>query len=108
MEQGKMIEALKHLRKSGLGLAEAKALLDAHLRSGQRVSQFGEAHAKHPTDDTGGHVFTPPREGGELRLQPPPPPTPSGLAPGEVRQSNAAALMIAILVAVLLAYYFLG
>jgi hypothetical protein len=111
LAQGRKIDAIKRLRAlKGLGLAEAKALVDAHLRSRQPATSFREAHAKHPSDDTGAHVFAPPDAGEDQapRLQPPPAPNRSGLAPGEVSHSNAAFWVVAMLVAVLMAYYALS
>ena len=109
LAQGRKIDAIKRLRThTGLGLAEAKALVDAHLRGRQDPSSLRGAHARHPTDDTGEHVFATADESHAPRLQPPPEPNRSGFAPGEVRHSNGAFWLVVMLVAVLVAYYLVG
>jgi hypothetical protein len=108
LAEGRRIDAIKLLRKSmKIGLAEAKALIDAHARGIGDSPSFGDAHAKHETDDTGGHIFTP-RSGGAPAFAPTPTIRSSGLAPGEVKQSNAAAWAVALILALLVAYYVFG
>jgi hypothetical protein len=94
LEGGDLIEAIKRLRKSGLGLAEAKSALEAYARSlPERASD--------PRKPEPSHSFETPRN------QPPPLlPRAGGLAPGEVPRSNTGLWIVLAAVAALVAYYY--
>lgn len=118
LKLGKPIEAIKRLRKAGIGLAEAKALVDAfsggntaYQRPGRRSRKRSGADAAAPPAPVAAAATAPfDEEGIERREAPPPNDSLSGMTLksvglGEVQHSNAAFWLVIFLLIVALVGY---
>jgi hypothetical protein len=110
LKLGKPIEAIKRLRKStGLGLAEAKSVIDA-FASGNTAYQTPSAKkARRRRDSEPAAASVPPQTSHPHQYDPPPErlmPTRGGLGQGEVPRSNAAFWLVVFLAIVALVGFF--
>ena len=110
LSRGNVIEAIKLLRsKYNVGLAEARALLEALQKQAAQAQIHGPAQAK-PQAKAAPHIPTgmkpghhPPHTAATLHVDP-------HLSPGEVPNTTSGALFAAVLLAILFvlgtAFYF--
>lgn len=106
LQKGKRIEAIKLLRKSsGVGLAEAKALVDAvrnqttHSKEDHTFDRSGQRGDKDPLREEPAPVKA-------MTVAPAAPR--SGLGQGEVPRANGSFWLVLFLLGVILAYYLVG
>jgi hypothetical protein len=90
LRKGRTIDAIKFLRtEKGIGLKEAKDIIDAHLRSASARADFREAKAAVKT------------------VQPVATATPAGCSPGEVpRSRDFTWFIVALAVGAFFGYYY--
>jgi ribosomal protein L7/L12 len=145
LEGGNLIEAIKRLRKSGMGLAEAKSALEQYARTkSQRISDphadagrvlpdavvqalqrgdkmgaiallrertglgLAEARRRVEAARLDGVVAQPHAFETPTNQPPPLQPRAGGLAPGEVKQSNAGLWVVLLAITALAAYFYFG
>ena len=127
LRRGSILEAIKLLRKQGIGLQEAKALIEAHVR-GQSASSSFPASSSGPPPNS---VIDALKRGDKIEavqlmrthsgsglkeakdavdaMEQKTPPRPAGLSPGEVPPSGGTtAWIVALIIAGFVAYYFLS
>ena len=108
LKSGNKIQAIKALRRlKGLGLAEAKALVEEFARRNPdvaRAAKAAKARMPQPPPDAPAH-----RDAPHAFAPAEPVYRATGLAPGEVPRSNASLFLVVLLiVAAVTVYYFLG
>lgn len=112
LKLGRPIEAIKRLRKStGIGLAEAKAIVDAFSGGNtayQSPAQAARKQKRPPPAAEPGRPPEPPEEHRHEIMAPPDllMPRPSGLGQGEVPNSNSGFWLVVFLAFVALVGYF--
>ena len=127
LRRGSIIDAIKLLRKQGIGLKDAKEMIEAHVR-GQPASSSFPASSSGPPPNS---VMDALKRGDKIEavqlmrthsgsglkeaknavdaLEQRTPTRPAGLSPGEVPPSGGATTWIVVLIiAGLVAYYFLS
>jgi len=95
LQRGNFIEAIKLLRQHmpQLGLAEAKALIDALQKEGVKVQAEARAHSAAQHNPMASRPHGP----AHTPIVPPPP---SHLSPGEVPRASSGAVFAGIFVAI--------